>query len=110
MKMHELGFGPLDHETALWTQPVTLRLLVWSHQDCTLTLTNLRLLFWDREDDDRSCAWDAPALAIAAPTLAYDSDLLLTTPDGRRLHLGLSPGERAQLLRLLQQHFDLTAP
>lgn len=108
MRAREVGFIPQAGEILLCSCPAVLRFWYWSHLSCTVSLSNQRLMLWDREDDRHSYSWAPHELPRLQLALHYDTDLRVTPPGARKsLQIGMEPAHRNTLLRHLAQHFHL---
>jgi hypothetical protein len=108
MRARETGFIPQPGEVLLASFPAVLRFWWWSHINSTLSLSNQRLMLWDKEDERHSYSWAPHQLPGLRLSLRYDTDLMLTPVPGKpTLQIGLDTAHRNTVVRLLAQEFKV---
>lgn len=80
-----------------------VRRFTWSsHRNCYLTLTNMRLIFRDLENDFYSFELPINDLHSSWLNTEYTTDLVINTIDGKEYNIGLRKGVLPQLMKAIQ--------
>jgi hypothetical protein len=95
------GFELIPGENIFLKETVCKRFKIWSHTDCTLIITNHRLIFRDREDDKYSFIISEDELAEAIVNETMIEDLVIILANGTEYEIGVK--DREQLERIKER-------
>ena len=94
----QLGREPLPHEVILLDKKAVRRFAMEVHFDCSVIITNKRLIFWDRDSEKHSFEISVDDLYHATFQEKFGTDLVIRLSDSKKYEIGLDAGQREKLL------------
>jgi len=104
----DLGVPPLKDEKIIFSMPCINRGLLYASLNCKVSLTNRRLVFWDKKNNKHSyeIAMDDLKKSKLSANKAINTDLIIETASGSTYKVALTEGELPWLIHKINTYIN----